>query len=119
MVKECNEGTLAEETPGVTSSQISEVRWSNRALRDLAEIYAYIADDKPAAADRQIARFFRSAEGLMAFPGKGRLGRVNGTRELAVPGTSHIVVYELLETVVFIIAVLHGIRRWPTHFIDT
>jgi toxin ParE1/3/4 len=116
VVEECNKGTLAEETSGVTSSQISEVRWSNRALRDLAEIHAYIADDKPTAADRQIALFFRSAEGLMAFPGKGRLGRVDGTRELAVPGTSHIVVYEILETVIFIIAVLHGARRWPFRF---
>jgi toxin ParE1/3/4 len=116
VVKECNEGAPAEETPGVTSGQISEVRWSNRALRDLAEIHAYIADDKPTAADRQTALFFRSAEGLMSFPGKGRVGRVDGTRELAVPGTSHIVVYEILDTAIFIIAVLHGARRWPFRF---
>jgi toxin ParE1/3/4 len=85
-------------------------------LRDLSEIHAYIADDNPPAADRQIALFFRSAEGLMAFPGKGRLGRIEGTRELVVPGTSHIVVYEILEPAVFIIAILHGARRWPSRF---
>jgi plasmid stabilization system protein ParE len=51
----------------------------------------------------------------MAFPGKGRLGRIEGTRELVVPGTSHIVVYEILEPTVFIIAILHGARRWPSH----
>jgi toxin ParE1/3/4 len=100
----------------VTFARITQVRWSKRALRDLSDIHAYIADDSPSAADRQIALFFRSAEGLMAFPGKGRVGRAEGTRELVVPGTSYVVVYEILQTAVFIIAVLHGARRWPSRF---
>jgi len=102
----------------LTFDRVTEVRWSKRALRNLSEIHAYIADENPAAADRQIARFFRSAEGLLTFPRKGRPGRTEGTRELVVPGTSHIVVYEILESAVFIIAILHGARRWPRHFID-
>jgi toxin ParE1/3/4 len=102
----------------VTFDRVTEVRWSRRALRNLSEIHSYIADDNPPAADRQIALFFRSAEGLLAFPGKGRPGRTERTREFVVPGTSHIVVYEILESAVFIIAVLHGARRWPRHFVD-
>ncbi len=100
----------------MTFDRVNEVRWSRRALRDLSEIHAYIADDNPSAADRQIALFFRSAEGLLAFPRKGRTGRAEDTRELVVPGTSHIVVYEIRESAVFIIAVLHGARRWPYRF---
>jgi toxin ParE1/3/4 len=102
----------------LTFDRVTEARWSRRALRNLSEIHAYIADDNPAAADRQIALFFRSAEGLLTFPGKGRPGRTKGTREFVVPGTSHIIVYEILESAVFIIAILHGARRWPSRFID-
>ncbi len=92
------------------------IKWTPLAEAEAAEIYRYVAADSKAAADRQMNLVLESIEGLSLFPGKGRAGRVDGTRELVVPGTPYIVVYLLKETGVQIVAILHGARRWPSHF---
>ncbi|HUY34770.1 MAG TPA: type II toxin-antitoxin system RelE/ParE family toxin [Pirellulales bacterium] len=47
---------------------MSRVTLSARAKTDLAEIHGYIAQDKPLAADRQIAAFFERFQTLAAQP---------------------------------------------------
>ena len=46
----------------------------------------------------------------------GRTGRLAGSRELIVPGTSFIVAYRLQGQVVELLGVLHAARRWPETF---
>ena len=48
---------------------------------------------------------------LADAPGLGRPGRIPGTRELVVPGTSYIVPYRARSDAIEII--LHGAQRWP------
>lgn len=90
-----------------------KLRWTHPALRDLGDIHAYIAEHNPVAA-LKVARLLRAqAEGLTAHPHMGRLGRVDGTRELVVAGSAFIIAYRITATTIDILAIRHGARVWP------
>ena len=81
---------------------------------DVEEVRSYIALERPTAAATMIERIQAAIAGLREFPERGRRGRVEGTRELAVPGTPFVVAYRVSARHVDILAVLHGARRWPS-----
>lgn len=41
------------------------------------------------------------------------MGRVDGTRELVIPGTQYILPYRVKQNQIQILAVFHGARQWP------
>lgn len=90
-----------------------KIRWSPTAVSDLKAIRTYIANDNPTAARKIARRIQESVNRLVSFPLSGRIGRVQGTRELVVPGTSYIAAYRIQGEEVQIAAVLHGRQRWP------
>jgi len=92
------------------------VRWSPTAIADLQSIRDYIAQDNPAAARKVAQRIKEASTRLSSFPLSGRIGRVSGTRELVIPGTSYIAAYIVEGGEVRIAAVLHGKQRWPKAF---
>lgn len=59
-----------------------ELEWLELARTDLLGIVDYISDDNPDAAQRVKDDIEMKAEKLPEFPKIGRLGRVEGTREL-------------------------------------
>jgi toxin ParE1/3/4 len=87
--------------------------WRSRAIRDLVELRAYIAEDNPSAAQSVAARIGAAVEKLRSFPEMGRHGRVKDTRELVISGTPYIVAYAVTHDEVVILAVIHAARRWP------
>jgi toxin ParE1/3/4 len=95
------------------------IAWAAPARTQMADLYAYIAESSEAAAERQSRLILDATENLTGFPGRGRLGRRRGTRELVVPGTPYIVAYRIRLTTVEILAVLHGAQRWPRSFADS
>jgi toxin ParE1/3/4 len=92
------------------------VRWTRRAIRSLDQLAEYIAEDNPDAADATVTRLLRAADALGQTPEMGRRGRVEGTRELVVPGSSYILAYEIAADEVWILLVCHGAQRWPDRF---
>jgi toxin ParE1/3/4 len=48
------------------------------------------------------------------FPNRGRLGRVEGTRELILAPLPFIAVYEVQQEQVILLRILHGAQRWPS-----
>jgi toxin ParE1/3/4 len=52
---------------------------------------------------------------LRVFPYSGRIGRVEGTRELPLPPLPFLVVYRVLDLsdIVEIVSMIHGAQRWP------
>jgi toxin ParE1/3/4 len=78
--------------------------------------YDFLVAENPSAAERQSNAILLAVHQLADFPEMGRIGRVSHTRELVITGTAYIVVYRYRGNIVRILALLHGSRRWPTHF---
>lgn len=89
------------------------VRWLASALHNLEDIGAYIAHEDPAAALRMVDRVEICTDGSENNPERGREGRVDGTRDLVIPGTPYLVVYRLGAGTVDLLRVLHGAQQWP------
>ncbi len=89
------------------------LKWTRPAIKDLRDTGDFIALDNPAAADRMAERVREAVEYLSEYPNMGRIGRVEGTRELIVSGTPFIVIYRVNVPTVEILRVLHYARRWP------
>ena len=90
--------------------------WTSQANVQLADLYEYISESNEPAADQQVAILLYATNTLSDFPEMGRPGRRRGTRELVVNGTPYIVAYRIRLTVIEILAVIHGARRWPRRF---
>jgi toxin ParE1/3/4 len=94
---------------------VSAVRWSLPAVADVGDVTARIRTDNPAAAKRIAERIKERIAGLASMPRIGRPGRVRETRELPIPGTPYVIIYELVgdEDDVVVLRILHGRRAWP------
>lgn len=89
------------------------IKWLDDAIYDLQELRQYISQDKPSAAHFVAKRILSSVNLLSQQSGIGRLGRIQGTRELVIPGTPFIVPYRIKNNTLEILRVLHGAMQWP------
>ena len=69
------------------------IRYLPRAVRQLDEIFTYIADRNPAAAGRVVGTIRRIIERLGDFPYSSRPSEVPGVRELPIVRYPYIVFY--------------------------
>ena len=83
------------------------IRWTLPAVNQFQNIFEYIAAGNPAAATRMVRRIRNSIDQTARLPNAGRIGRVAGTREVVVPGTSYAVADKILEDMIQILAILH------------
>ena len=89
-----------------------ELRWTRKALENLDQIGAYIAQDNPARASSFVGEIKEKTELLVAFPALGRPSRVPGIRELVVH-ENYVLPYRVKGDTVQIIRVQHVARLWP------
>jgi plasmid stabilization system protein ParE len=89
------------------------VRWTVPAAGDLARIVEYIRKDDPAAARRVAQRIYEGVAMLRVFPRRGRIGLVEGTRELIFSPWPYVAVYEIFEDYVLVLRVRHTAQDWP------
>ena len=89
-----------------------QVRWTQPAANDLAEISRYIRKDNPSTARSVAKTLFDAANSLDRMPDRGRMGRIPGTRELMVATLPYIIVYEAGKEAVHILHIVHGARDW-------
>ena len=96
---------------------MTPVVWTRRYVHELQAIGDYIAERNPAAAGKVVTNIHARTERLLSNnPFIGRVGEIEGTRELVVPGTPYVVAYRVLETRVEVLFVQHGAREWPDTF---
>ena len=90
------------------------VRLTPSAERDLEDIEIFISADNPGAAIETVLGIIDSIQILADHPEVGRSGRIEGTREYVVPGTSFIAAYRITSDQIEVLRVLHGAREWPS-----
>jgi toxin ParE1/3/4 len=88
-----------------------EIVWSALARTRLREIRAYVARDKPEAAERLAMRIVAMVETLRNHPHIGRVGAEAGIRELVIGNTPYIVLYRVQRHRVIISTIWHGAQR--------
>jgi plasmid stabilization system protein ParE len=89
------------------------VVWRHDARQDVIRIIEHIRIQNPVAARRLAREIALAGDGLAAFPLRGRLGRVPGTREY-VALRPYIIVYEISgEGRLDILNVWHGAQKKP------
>ena len=89
------------------------VRWTRGAVADLVEIGDFITRDNPTAASRVLQSLRDQVRSLRDQPQIGRMGRIEGTRELVHPRYPYIVAYRIVHEDAEILAVRHTSRHWP------
>ena len=87
--------------------------WTKRALRELDQIFAFVAKDSETAAAALVDLVQKRSTALVSHPEIGRPGRSDGTRELVLTGTPYILPYRVRDGRVEILAVFHTSRQWP------
>lgn len=93
-----------------------QVKWLRRALSNLEQEAATIAQDSPPAAAALVAEADAATRLLALHPDMGRAGRVPGTRELVLPHFPYIIPYRVRERRVEILRVFHTSRKWSEGF---
>ena len=90
-----------------------KVVWSRRAIRHLVHLREYLEKESEKGVARVAGRMLEFVEVLQDHPNMGCPGRLPGTRELVVPGTSYIIPYRVRSERLELIAVFHGRQQWP------
>jgi addiction module RelE/StbE family toxin len=88
-----------------------EIVWSPLARTRLRQIRAYVARDKPEAAERLAIRIVAMVEALRNHPRLGRVGAEPGIRELVIGSTPYIVLYRVQDQRVTISTIWHAAQR--------
>ena len=91
-----------------------KIQWSKLSLQDRNGILDYLADKNPRAAVDLDLRIEKAVEDLLEdHPNAGKTGRVDGTREFFIPNTTYVVVYQVSQSSIHILRVLHTSMMWP------
>ncbi len=95
---------------------MATVHRSSRAEIDLIEIWGYIANDDPLAADRQLDRIDTACKMLAKNPQGGpcREDLARGLR--FYPVGNYLIFYTVGEDGIIVVRVLHGARDYPQEF---
>jgi toxin ParE1/3/4 len=97
---------------------VSKVLRRPAAETDLIEIWVYIAEKNPAAADALLESINDTCVTLATAPLMGR------TRDELLPGVRsfpvghHVIFYQPIEDGIEVVRVLHGARDFPSVIVD-
>lgn len=89
-----------------------KIVWTPEAEHDRAAIWNYLHARNPAAAARVDRLFGDAVARLAEFPLLGRVGQIEGTREL-IPHRRYRLVYEIIDDTIWILVLIHTARLWP------
>jgi toxin ParE1/3/4 len=84
-----------------------KIIWYSEAVQDLAELRELIRRDNPRAAQSVAQRILKIVALLRDQPSLGKPGRVEGTRELVVPGLPLTIPYRVRQKEIQILRVFH------------
>jgi toxin ParE1/3/4 len=88
-----------------------KLRYTPKALAELADILAYIAERSPQGAHKVQARIRAVTALLLQYPLSGQLTSESGLRRIVTPPYPYLVFYEATTEEVVIIGVRHAARE--------
>jgi len=83
------------------------------AADDLEDILNYLRRHHPSLAQSTIRKLYDTARSLKQFSNRGRMGQLEGTRELVMTPLPYIIVYGVEPQIVHIFRVIHTSKDWP------
>lgn len=89
------------------------VQWLLEASQQRYDQLDTIAQDNPNAAIRLDEEIEAQTEALLQNPEIGRVGRVDGTRELVINRTPFLAVYRIASGQIQVLNLLHTSQQWP------
>jgi toxin ParE1/3/4 len=93
-----------------------KVRWSDRALRTLADLHARIAVDSEERANQTVDRLLRRGDQLASFPELGRMvAHYNRPDVRELVERPYRIIYRVRRNEVEIIDVFHSAQQPPWH----
>ena len=95
-----------------------KVVWLKRVRNDLNEAIQWLNQRNPVAA-RKAARLINlQVSQLNSYPQLGRIGLIDGSRELVIQHTRYIAAYQisLQNNRIEILALVHESMQWPEEF---
>ena len=92
--------------------------WLDRADRDMFNAVEWLNDRNPAAAKRITQLIYLQLKQLQQYPQLGRVGQLEGTRELVIHQTRYIAAYRIdfSQNIIEILALMHESMQWPDEF---
>jgi addiction module RelE/StbE family toxin len=90
-----------------------QLRWTEDAAADLERIADYLLAHAPERASRLVRALHEAPSTLLTFPNRGRPGKKDGTRGLALSPLPWIIVYAVRGDVIYVVRILHGAQQWP------
>jgi len=91
---------------------LKKIRWAPAAADDLQAILDYLLEHNPAHALSTVQKLYEAARSLKRFPGRGRPGQAENTRELVTAPLPYIIVYGIDAVLVHIFRIIHGAEDW-------
>ena len=95
-----------------------KVIWLKRARNDLNEAIQWL-NQRNSVAARKTARLINlQVSQLGAYPQLGRVGLVDGSRELVIQHTRYIAAYQIniQNNSIEVLALMHESMQWPEEF---
>ena len=83
------------------------------AADDLEAILNYLLEHRPSLAQSTVRKLYGAARSLKQFSNRGRIGQLEGTRELVMTPLPYIIVYGVEPKIVHIFRVIHTSENWP------
>jgi plasmid stabilization system protein ParE len=90
-----------------------QMRYTATALRELDEIFQYIAERSPAAAKAIVERVEQTVALLADFPEMAQRTNERGVLRMPVGSYPFLVFYTIENDEIVILHVRHGARRYP------
>jgi len=95
---------------------MGSVSRTTKAEEDLVEIWLYIADDNPDAADKVLDEIDNACQLLARSPQCGRLRKELAPKLRSFPTGNYVIFYRPQDDGIEVIRVLHGARDLPGLF---
>ena len=84
------------------------IRWTPAAAADLQSISDYLKDNHPRYRGPTMRKLYGTIRELKQWPGRGRPGREEGTREIFFAPMPYVAVYRVREQNIEVMRIYHA-----------